>query len=73
MSRSPSEFAKQEFIKSILDLKGRNVEYYLTDGSSVSGILNNFNPYTGEYFIIDKLDNIHIISHYNCLKIIIRI
>ena len=70
--KTPIKYIKTEFFKAILDLKGKEVEYFLNDGSSSTGTLEYFNPHTGEYYILDKFDNVHLINHFNCLKIIVK-
>lgn len=63
---------REDFISNVMQLKGCHVECFLNDGSSFMGNFYHYNPQTGEYYIIGKDNKIYIISHNNCLKIVLE-
>ena len=62
---------REDFIKNIMELKGNFAECFLDDGSNFIGSFYHYNPNTGEYYFIGKDDKIYIVSHINCLKIVL--
>lgn len=72
-TQTPTKFVREEFIKALKVLIGQKLEYLLIDGSKDVGFLQHFNPNTGEYYLIDEFSNVHIISHHNCLRMIIKV
>ena len=73
MSKSKSFITniREDFIRSIMQLKERTAECFLDDGSSFIGKFYHYNPETGEYYFIGNDDKVYIISHINCLKIVV--